>query len=67
MCFGTWLREKSAWGLRRLWQEARHRLGRGVGLHRASLDDLVKLATVQPDTATTWAVIDLDPLPLGHD
>ncbi len=32
-----------------------------------SLDDLVQFAAIQPDTAAFGAVIDLDPLALGHD
>jgi hypothetical protein len=32
-----------------------------------SLDDLVQFAAIQPDAAAFGAVIDLDPLALGHD
>lgn len=51
-------------GLRR----SRRRLHRGSSLFaRASLDDFVKLATVQPDTPAFGTIVDLDTLSLTHD
>jgi hypothetical protein len=34
---------------------------------RRSLNQLVQLAAIEPNPATFGAVIDLDPLPIGHD
>jgi hypothetical protein len=33
---------------------------------QAALDDLVEFAPVEPDAATLRAIVDLDPLALGH-
>src|SRR5690606_13885854 len=41
-------------------------LGGELGLHRA-VDDLVELTAVEPHASARGAVVDLDPLALGHD
>lgn len=43
------------------------RLGRWLRLfYSGKVNELVQLTTIEPDTATLWAVVELDALTFGH-